>query len=96
AEAMNKMLEEEMKRSLVAKAGFFFCRRAFQKFNKKLDYAEYGGAPVLGINGIGIICHGSSSARAIKNAIKMAADYVQNNVLERLSLQLAEFSSKIG
>ena len=96
AEAMNKSLEEEMKSSLAAKVGFFFCRRAFEEFYKKLDYAEYGGAPVLGINGIGIICHGSSSAKAIKNAIKMAADYVKNNVLERLSLQLAEYPSQRG
>ena len=91
AEAMTKNLKQEMMSSLAGRAGFFFFRRALQNFNKKLDYEEYGGAPVLGINGIGIVCHGSSTAKAIKNAIKMAASYVKNNTQDRLSLQLAKF-----
>jgi glycerol-3-phosphate acyltransferase PlsX len=56
-----------------------------------LDYAEWGGAPILGIRGVGIICHGRSSARAIKNAIIMAVRYVENHVQERLSMKIAQF-----
>ncbi|MDP6179234.1 MAG: phosphate acyltransferase, partial [Desulfatiglandales bacterium] len=91
AESISKMLRREMMSSLAGKAGWLFGSRSFQRFRKKLDYAEYGGAPILGINGVGIVCHGYSSAIAIKNAVKMAASYVQNNVQERLSLQMANF-----
>ena len=96
AEAVTKMLKEEMMSSLAGKAGLFFGSRSFQRFRKKLDYAEYGGAPILGIKGVGIVCHGFSSARAIKNAVRMAASYVRNNIQERLSLQIAALSSRMA
>lgn len=73
-EAAMKMLREEILKSTLAKIGYFLARPAFKKFGKKVDYAEYGGAPLLGINGIGIVCHGKSSAFAIKNAISGAVD----------------------
>ena len=55
-----------------------------KEFRESLDYAQYGGAPVLGINGVCIVCHGHSSEKAIKNAIKMAYSYVENNTGEKL------------
>ena len=67
------------------------CHKFFKGFQKTLDYAEYGGAPILGIKGVGIVCHGNSSAMAIKNDIKMAVDYVENDVERRLSEQIAGF-----
>jgi len=69
-------------------------RKPIDGFKRKLDYEEQGGAPLLGINGVGVICHGISSAKAIKNAISMAAQYVDSRVLEKMSLQLK--ASKIG
>ena len=57
----------------------------FWEIIRKMDYAEYGGAPVLGINGVGIVCHGSSSARAVKNAVKMADHYAEQHMPERLT-----------
>jgi len=80
AEAAMQMLKDEIMKSLRAKIGYFFIRKAFASFRKRVDYAEYGGAPLLGINGVGIICHGSSSSVAICNAIGVAADMVENNV----------------
>ena len=68
--------------------------RAFlEKFRESLDYAQYGGAPVLGINGVCIVCHGHSSEKAIKNAVKMAYSYVENNTGEKLlrSLRNCDF-----
>ena len=80
AEAAMKMLREEILKSTLAKIGYLLARPAFGKFKKKVDYAEYGGAPLLGIKGIGIVCHGKSSALAIKNAIIGAGE------MERLKL----------
>lgn len=96
AEAITKMLKEEMMGSFAGKAGLLFGHGPFQRVRKKLDYEEYGGAPILGINGIGIVCHGSSSARAIKSAVRMAASYVKKNIHERLTVQMAEFQTMMA
>ncbi len=53
---------------------------AFKDLKKNLDYSEYGGAPLLGINGVSIICHGGSSGKAIRNAVVMAKTMVMENV----------------
>lgn len=80
AEAAMQMLRDEILKSFAAKAGYLLARHAFRSFKKRVDYAEYGGAPLLGVNGIGIICHGKSSAQAIKNAILEAAKMVKRNI----------------
>jgi len=80
AEAAMKMLKDEIVKSTMAKIGYLLARPAFKKFQKRVDYAEYGGAPLLGIKGTGIICHGKSSAVAIKNAIVEAME------MERLQI----------
>jgi glycerol-3-phosphate acyltransferase PlsX len=59
-------------------------RNFLKEFGESLDYAQYGGAPVLGINGVCIVCHGHSSDKAIKNAIRVAHSYVENNTGEKL------------
>jgi glycerol-3-phosphate acyltransferase PlsX len=84
AETMGIMLEREMSRRFTSKFGFWLGREAFKNFKKDFDYAEYGGAPLLGIKGVGIVCHGSSPPKAIKNAIRTARDFVNNRVQERL------------
>jgi glycerol-3-phosphate acyltransferase PlsX len=96
AEALSGMIKKEMMGSLAGKAGFLFGRRFFQRLRNKLDYAEYGGAPILGIKGVGIVCHGGSSVKAIKNAIKMAQSYVKNNIQDKLSLQLTQYQTKVA
>jgi glycerol-3-phosphate acyltransferase PlsX len=95
-EAITRMLKEELGNSLVGRAGLWFGRRSVQRFWRKLDYAEYGGAPILGINGIGIVCHGNSSARAIKSGVRIAAEYVQRNLQERISLRMADFQGTMS
>ena len=94
AEAIGIMFEREMSRNFISKLGFWLGRKAFENFKRNLDYAEYGGALLVGIKGVGIICHGSSSPKAIKNAIKTAAEFVNNRVQERLEEGLAKFQLK--
>ena len=95
AEAAMQMLKSEITRSLRAKIGYLLIRKAFTAFRKRLDYAEYGGAPLLGINGIGIICHGSSSSIAICNAIGEAAKMVENNVNDSILQTLQQHSVQV-
>lgn len=62
--------------------------RAFRKLRRKTDYAEYGGAPLLGVNGTLVICHGRSNARAIANSIRIAVKLASNNLNERITEKL--------
>ena len=90
AEAIMQMLRNEIVKSPLAKIGYLLAKPAFKRFQKKVDYAEYGGAPLLGISGTGIVCHGKSNSQAIKNAILVALKMVENNVNERISADLAQ------
>jgi glycerol-3-phosphate acyltransferase PlsX len=90
AEAVGKMLKEEIQKSFLSKVGYLLSRQAFKNFKKKVDYAEYGGAPLLGIDGVGMICHGGSNAKAIKNAIRFAHEYAQKGVTRRVAEKLQE------
>ena len=68
----------------VAKFGSFMAKGAFKRFARYVDYAEYGGAPLLGLKGITMVCHGSSSRRSIYNAVKQAGTYVERRINEML------------
>lgn len=82
AEVIIKMLRREISEISTGRIGYLFLKPALRNFKKKTDYAEYGGAPLLGINGTCIISHGRSTAKAIKNAIKVAAEFSQKKVYE--------------
>jgi len=88
AEAALKMLRQEIGKSWAARMGYIMARRAFGRFRRRIDYAEYGGAPLLGINGTGIICHGSSDARAIRNAIFVADDLARHKMNDAITRAL--------
>ena len=95
ADAMGKMLKVEFNGRLLSRLGYLLARPAFQGFRKKVDYAEYGGAPLLGIQGTGMICHGKSSARAVMNAIRLAHDFEARQVNALLIERLAEISASL-
>ncbi len=80
ADALFKALKQEIKANLIATLGAILTKPAFKKIKKNLDPSEYGGAPLLGIDGTCMISHGSSDAKAIKNAIKVAAEFTKQNV----------------
>jgi glycerol-3-phosphate acyltransferase PlsX len=93
AEGVSKLLldvlkEEIMSRS-VAKVGAVLAKPAFDAVQRRLDYREYGGAPLLGVDGVVIVGHGRSDAKAIRNAIRVAAQTVENGVLEAIKQGLA-------
>ena len=84
AEFFTVLLKEELEKGLVGKLGALLTRGAFRRFKKRVDYTEYGGAPLLGVGGMCIISHGRSTAKAIKNAIRVAAECVENKVIEHI------------
>lgn len=93
AEAAMQMLKGEIKKSFSAKVGYLLMRKAFANFRKRVDYAEYGGAPLLGINGVGIVSHGKSNSTAIKNAIEVASGMIQNRVNDTIIKALTGYTS---
>lgn len=92
ADALTTLLKREFENRFWAKLGFLLARPAFRAFKKKIDYAEYGGAPLLGIEGVGMICHGGSSPQAIMNAIRMARDYAAMDINRKLTAYLEKIS----
>ena len=80
AKATGTILREEYSRGMLNKLGYLFSRRVLRHLKQRVDYTEVGGAPLLGINGVGIVAHGSSDAHAIKNAIRVAREFAERRV----------------
>lgn len=89
ADAIRAMMREEIERSWRAKLGYLLIRPAFKAFERRVDYAEVGGAPLLGLDGVGIVSHGGSSARAIRNAVRVAATFAASGAIGAMREDLA-------
>ena len=83
-ETVEALLHAELQSTFGSQIGYLLSAQAFRRFRKRLDYSEYGGAPLLGVNGICIVGHGRSSAKAVRNAVTMAARAVNQGLLEQL------------
>lgn len=87
-EMVRAMLQEALAATVTRKIGYVLSQAAYRDFRKRVDYSEYGGAPLLGVKGVNIICHGRSNANAIKNAIRVAAEFAEGNVNDRIAAEL--------
>jgi glycerol-3-phosphate acyltransferase PlsX len=85
ADALIRMLKREVAALTTGRIGYLLLKPALRNFKKKTDYDEYGGAPLLGIQGACIISHGRSTAKAVKNAMKVASEFAQKRVHEIIS-----------
>lgn len=90
AKTVFKMLKTELDESLLAKLGAVLMKSGLKDLKKKMDYTEYGGAPLLGIDGVVIISHGSSRSKAIKNAIDVAQEGIEKQVLQQIKENINE------
>ena len=93
-ETVRYLLKETLASTISSQLGALLSRRAFADFKKRLDYSEYGGAPLLGIKGICIVGHGSSNANAIKNALRVAAEFANAGINARIERELALINGK--
>jgi glycerol-3-phosphate acyltransferase PlsX len=84
AETISVFLYRELMRNLATKLGVLLLKNGLKRFKKAMDYSEYGGAPLLGVDGIVIISHGRSNAKAIKNAVRVAKEEVERKVNDRI------------
>jgi glycerol-3-phosphate acyltransferase PlsX len=88
-EMVEEQLGEELSSTFSSQVGYLLSRRAFRRFRKRVDYSEYGGAPLLGVSGLVLVCHGRSSAKAIRNAVVAASRFVADQVLVAVERRVA-------
>ncbi len=95
AESITKIIKKNVRKSPLAIAGALLMRRVFKVLKKQVDYAEYGGAPLIGIKGCAIVAHGKSNAKAIKNAIFQAISFSASNINEDIEEKIAKLQQDI-
>ncbi len=91
ADTIMQLLRQEIKSNIIATVGAVLSSSAFNELKRKMDYSEYGGAPLLGVDGRCIICHGSSTAKAIKNALRVAAEFIRQDVNRHIIEELESY-----
>jgi glycerol-3-phosphate acyltransferase PlsX len=91
-DTVEHLLGDELQATFSTRVGYLLSLRAFRRFRRRVDYSEYGGAPLLGVNGLCIVGHGRSSARAVRNAIVMTHRFARFDVIGRIEQRLAALS----
>jgi glycerol-3-phosphate acyltransferase PlsX len=93
ADVVKHMLRDSLLATVSGRAGAWLARSAFANFRKRVDYSEYGGVPLLGVRGVCIICHGSSNTNAMKNSIRVAAEFASQNLNTKIESELSHWAS---
>lgn len=88
-ETVEQLLGEELSSTFASSVGYLLSRRAFRRFRKRVDYSEYGGAPLLGVAGLAIVGHGRSSVKAVRNAVAMAYRFAASDFIHRVEQDIA-------
>jgi glycerol-3-phosphate acyltransferase PlsX len=90
------ILKETLQSNIWRQMGFLLARPAFADFKKRLDYSEYGGAPLLGLKGVAVVSHGSSNGNAIKNAVRVAAEFARSGVNQKIEEQIRATRERVS
>lgn len=88
-DAVEALLGDELRGTFSSQVGYLLSRRAFRRFQRRVDYSEYGGAPLVGVAGLAIVGHGRSSPKAVRNAIRMADRFATNGFIGRVADEVA-------
>ena len=87
-DTVEALLGDELQGTFSSQVGYLLSRRAFRRFRRRVDYSEYGGAPLLGVAGLAIVGHGRSSAKAVRNAIAMASRFAAGGFISRVEQEI--------
>jgi len=88
-ETVEELLSAELSSTFSSQVGYLLSRRAFRRFRKRVDYSEYGAAPLLGVSGLMLVGHGRSSPKAIRNAVVAASRFAADGVVARVAARVA-------
>jgi glycerol-3-phosphate acyltransferase PlsX len=94
-DVIKHMLHDALEATITRKIGYVLSKAAYADFRKRVDYSEFGGAPLLGVKGVSIICHGRSNANAIKNAIRVGKEWAGGNINQQIEHELARWTSSV-
>lgn len=92
-ELVEVLLKEELSTTFSTRVGYLLSRRSFRRFHKRVDYSEYGGAPLLGVAGVCVVGHGRSSAKAVRNAVRSAHRFATHNFIGRIEGELTAIAA---
>jgi phosphate acyltransferase len=95
-ETVRFLLKQSLQATISSQVGFLLSRKAFADFKKRLDYSEYGGAPLLGLKGVCIVSHGSSNSNAIKNAVRVAMEFANSQLNDVIQERIAAASKNLS
>jgi phosphate acyltransferase len=95
-ETVRFLLKQSLQATISSQVGFLLSRRAFADFKRRLDYSEYGGAPLLGLKGVCIVSHGSSNSNAIKNAVRVAMEFANSQLNDVIQERIAAASKNLN
>jgi glycerol-3-phosphate acyltransferase PlsX len=90
------LLGDELQSTFASQVGYLLSRRAFRRFRRRVDYSEFGGAPLLGVAGLCVVGHGRSSVKAVRNAVAMASRMAANQMMERLRIEMSSVAGAEG
>ena len=88
-ETVEALLRDELSRTVARRVGYLLARNAFRRFRSRVDYSEYGGAPLVGVNGLCVVGHGRSSPKAVRNAVGLACRFASDGLVRRLQEEIA-------
>lgn len=91
-DAVEALLGDELQGTFSSQVGYLLSRRAFRRFRRRVDYSEFGGAPLLGVAGLAIVGHGRSSTKAVRNAVAMAHRFASSDFIPRVEQEIAAAS----
>ncbi|OGD24542.1 MAG: hypothetical protein A2Y56_13050 [Candidatus Aminicenantes bacterium RBG_13_63_10] len=94
-ESFLSIARRDIMRNFPARLGFFLMRRQLKRLFRRIDYSQYGGAHLLGLNGVCIIGHGRSSSEAVKNAVRMAREYVRHRVTDKIRSEVGRLDRPV-
>ena len=91
-EVAEELLRHELNRTFASSVGLLLSRRAFRRFSRRVDYSEYGGAPLLGVSGLCVVGHGRSSAKAVRNAVAMAYRFSKQEFVSQVENEIGSLT----
>ena len=93
-EVVEDLLRDELNRTFTTQLGYLLSRRSYRRFRRRVDYSEYGGAPLLGVAGLAVVGHGRSSVKAVRNALALTHRFVNEDFVQSIDESMSSLSSE--
>ena len=91
-EVVEDLLRDELSRTFTTQLGYLLSRRSYRRFRRRVDYSEYGGAPLLGVAGLAVVGHGRSSVKAVRNALALTHRFVKEDFVQSIDESMSSLS----